>query len=150
MLFFRCSFARKGRLARRSGDLRKNNKNVWFSLVFHTPTLARTLRKSTGNRSEDASRTSPATERVRKTLFSGFQASKWVPRAPRGALGGLLGRLWDSPGRSWAALGALLGGLGGLLGALGPLLGYFWAALGRSWTHPGGSWLDFRLPEGPF
>ena len=37
---------------------------------------------------------------------------KMIPEGSRGALGGLLGRLWNPPGRSWAALGALLGALG--------------------------------------
>ena len=83
-------------------------------------------RNSTENRPEGVSRTSRATERVRKTPFSGIQASKGVPRAPWSALGALLGL-------SWGALGALLGALGALLGALGALLGALWVLLGRSW-----------------
>ena len=100
--------------------------------------LARTLRKSTKNRSERASRPSRATDRSRNALFSTLQASKWSPRALwsvlRGVLGpslALLGRSWGALGRSWGALGRSWGALEASWDALGTL----W---GRSWGAPGG------------
>ena len=104
------------------------------------PALPRTIRKSTENRSASASRTSRATDRLRKPLFSSSEASKWCPEGSLGRLWallsgswGALGRSCGALGRSWSALGPLLGVLGRAWDALGALLGRSWGALGRSW-----------------
>ena len=102
--------------------------------------FARTMRTPTENRSERASRPSRATDRVRKARFSSLQASKWSPRAPWSALGGLLGRFWDPHGRSWTDVGSLLG-------ALGTLSGRFWAALGLLLRAPERSWALLDPPR---
>ena len=121
--------------------------------------LARTVRKSTVNRSERASRTSRATDRFRKPLFSSSGASKWSPRSSRGVplgvlLGGrscaLFGRSWALLGRSWSALGALLGAPGMLLGAPGALLGRSLTSLGDLGSILAPPRVDFGASGGRF
>ena len=68
--------------------------------------LARTARKSTKNRSELASRPSRVTDRLRKSLSSSAEASKWCPE-------GCLGSLWTLLSGSWGALGRALSGAPG-------------------------------------
>ena len=98
-----------------------------FLHVFRMSALARTMRKSTENRSERAYRPSRATDRLRKLFFSSSEASKWCPEGSLGRLWALLSGPWGALGRSWRALGRSWG-------ALGALLGRSWALLERSWT----------------
>ena len=132
-MFFRRSFAPAGRFGRKCDDLRKTLKNHWFLQVFSMFALARTLRKLTKNASERVSRASRATDRSWNALFSGLSSSKWSPRAPRSAWGGVLGASWALLGHSWGLLGRSWVALGELLGALGALLGALGAVLRRSW-----------------
>ena len=139
-------------------NLQKRKENHGFLHVCEMSAFARTMRKSTKNRSERASRPSRATDRLRKPLFSRSEASK---RCPEGSLG----RLWAFLSGSWGALGRSLGALGALLGAFGGLLeasgtgctkdcARFWAPLGpksRILTILGRFWYDsgtiFRVGE---
>ena len=91
-----------------------------FLQVFCISAFARTLRKSSEHRFERAFRASHATGGSRKTISSVFGTPKWSPRSLQGALGSLLGFLWDPPGRQLDPLGALLGAL--------------WRLGGRSWA----------------
>ena len=101
--------------------------------LFGISAIARTLRKSSENRLERASRASHAAEGSRRTLFLSFRAQRWPTRSLWGVLGGSLGLLWDPFGRQ--------------LGPLGALLGVLWLPLGLSlaaWTR---SWQRFLLPS---
>ena len=106
--------------------------------------FARTMRTSTENRSERASRPSRATDHLRKPLPSSFEASEWCPEGSPGRLWALLSGSWgglgrscSALGRSWDALGRSWDALGRSWGALGALLGRSWALLGRFLTPPG-------------
>ena len=106
-------------------------------------------RKSTKNRSRHTSCASHATVGLRKALFSSSDASKWSPRALRGALGGLLGPTGALLDHSWITLGSLLGRSWALLRALGALSGHSWSdlggimiALGIAWTILDRPWVD--------
>ena len=119
--------------------------------------FARTMRTSTENLSERASRPSCATDHLRKPLLSSSEASKCCPK-------GSLGRLWVLLSDSWSALGRSCSALGRSWGALGALFGHSWGApgtllgaLGRSWDALGPflhrlwrSSLDFGASKGRF
>ena len=75
-----------------------------------------------------------------RSLDTSFSSAKRCPRSPWGALGGLLGLLWDHLGRQLRSLGALLGAMGRSWDALGTLLGCSWAALGTLLYALGNSW----------
>ena len=109
--------------------------------------VARTLRKSDENRSEDASQTRRPTDRLRKALLFKLEAAKWLPKVFNAALGGPLGPTLALLGDSWGAAGDSWGALGALWGSLGPLLGRSWSAHGallgtleRSWALLGAPW----------
>ena len=115
--------------------------------------LARTLRKSTKNPSEQASRASRTTDRSRNALFSSLQASKLSPRAPLSGLRGVWGASWALLGRSWGALGRSWASkfscfFSKMYERTRNLLS--WRLLGCSWESPGRSELDFGPSEGRF